>query len=118
MIKDLGIKIGTRNVQMDQVDQDVKSNTKLTKEPPPKIQLGIGSVSYASENVKQQLGSVEVEVKSLADQIKEQREAEQAERADVQEQQDMMSEMNKANQRSSTMAKSSFWSDILHFFSS
>ena len=118
MIKDLGIKTGTRIVQTDSSDQDVKRNTELKKESPTKTQLGIGSVSYGSEYIKQQLGPVEVEVKSLVDQIKEQRLAEQAERSDVQQQQDMMGEMNKANQQSSAMSKSSFWSDIFRFFSS
>lgn len=118
MIKDLGIKTGTRIVQTDSSDQDVKRNTELTKEPPTKIQLGIGSVSYASENIKQQLGPVEVKVKSLVEQIKEQRLSEQAERIDVQEQQDMMSKMNEAEQRQRQMSKSSLWWDIFHFFSS
>ncbi|HEY7161517.1 MAG TPA: hypothetical protein VH815_09670 [Acidobacteriota bacterium] len=116
MIKDLGMKTGVRIVQTGSSHQDINHNEEATKEPQTKIQLGIGSVSYAGEMEKQQLNPVEIEPKSLIDEIKKQRQAEQAERADVQEMQDAMSEMNKGNQRAAA-AKSAWW-DIFHFFSS
>jgi hypothetical protein len=118
MIKDLGIKTGTRIVETNSSDTDLKHNAEFTKEAPAKIQLGIGSLSYSAEMVKQQLSPVESEPKSLMDEIQKQQQAEQAERADVQQMQDAMGEMNKANRQKAEMSKSSFWQDILHFFSS
>jgi hypothetical protein len=117
MIKDLGIKTGPRIVQTELSEQTMKDNAEVTKEPPAKIQLGVGDISYAAEMVKQQLSPVESEPKSLMDEIKKQRQAEQAERADVQEQQDVMGEMNKANKQKGEMSKSSSWWDPFHFFS-